>query len=94
MGLLLGSGLRICHCRSCGLGGDCGSDLIPGPGTPYAAGRPKMKKERKGSSHDGSAVTIPLSMMHVYSCMRTLVQSQALLSGLSCGVGRRHGCCD
>ena len=27
--------------------GACCSDLIPGPGTPYAAGWPKMEKERK-----------------------------------------------
>ena len=27
-----------------GLGHACGLDLIPGPGTPYAMGRPKMKK--------------------------------------------------
>ena len=33
--------------HSCGLGHDCGLDLIPGPGTPYAEGWPKMKKKRK-----------------------------------------------
>ena len=27
------SGLRICHCLSCGGGCSCGMDLIPGPGT-------------------------------------------------------------
>ena len=31
-----GSGIR--HCRN------CGSDLTPGPGTPYGAGWPKKKK--------------------------------------------------
>ena len=30
-------GSRIRCCWSCGLGHDCGLDLIPGPGTPYAA---------------------------------------------------------
>ena len=39
------SGLRIWRCCGCGLssglGHSCGSDLIPGPGTPYATGQPK-----------------------------------------------------
>ena len=39
------SGLRIRHYRSYGLGGNCGSDLIPGLGTPYALGRPKKKNQ-------------------------------------------------
>ena len=35
------SGLRIrCRC-SYSIGHNCGSDLIPGPGTPYALGRPQ-----------------------------------------------------
>ena len=38
------SGLRILHCLSCDIGGNCISDLIPGPGTPYAMGQPKNKK--------------------------------------------------
>ena len=29
---------------SCGLGHNYGLDLTPGPGTPYAVGRPKKKK--------------------------------------------------
>ena len=41
------SGLRIWRCCSLGLGRDCSSDLIPGPGTPYAAGWPNMKKIKK-----------------------------------------------
>ena len=41
------SGLRIWCCRSCGLGHNCGSDLIPGWGTLYAGGWPKMKKKKK-----------------------------------------------
>ena len=39
--------LRILHCHSCGLGCNCGSDLIPGMETPYAAGQPKKEKEKK-----------------------------------------------
>ena len=34
-------------CPGCGLGHNCVSDLIPGPGTPYAAGWPKKKKRKK-----------------------------------------------
>ena len=38
------NGIEI-QCRhSCGLGQDCGLDLIPGVGAPYAEGWPKMKK--------------------------------------------------
>ena len=33
------SGLRIRRCHICGLVYNSGSDLIPGPGTPYAMGR-------------------------------------------------------
>ena len=40
------SGLGIWCCRSYGLGLDCGSDLIPGPGTPYISGKPKMKNKQ------------------------------------------------
>ena len=39
--------LRICCCCSFSLGGKCGSDLIPGPGTPYATGQPKKKAKKK-----------------------------------------------
>ena len=41
------SGLRIQCCCSCGLGCNYSSDLIPGWGTPYAAGRPKKGKKKK-----------------------------------------------
>ena len=34
-------------CCSCSLGHNCSSDLIPGPGTPYASGQPKKKEEKK-----------------------------------------------
>ena len=43
------SGLRIQHCSSCDLGHNCGSDLIPGLGIPYASGRPKVKGLKKKS---------------------------------------------
>ena len=35
--------VKDCHCRSCRLGDSCGSDPIPGPGTPYAPVQPKRK---------------------------------------------------
>ena len=38
------SGLRIQHCRSCSSSCSCSLELIPGLGTPYAAGWPKKKK--------------------------------------------------
>ena len=41
------SGSRIRCCHTCGLGRDCSSDLIPGPGAPYATGWPQMKKTHK-----------------------------------------------
>ena len=37
------SRLRRWHCCSFGLGRNCGSDLIPGQRTPYAAGQPKRE---------------------------------------------------
>ena len=41
------SGLGIWGCCSCGLGCNCGSDLIPGPEAPHATGKPKKKKKKK-----------------------------------------------
>jgi len=32
---------------NCGIGRDCGSNLIPGLETPQAAGLPKMKNKKK-----------------------------------------------
>ena len=29
------------------MSGDCGSDLILGPGAPYATGKPKMKEKKE-----------------------------------------------
>ena len=41
------SGLKDQHCPSCGVGGNCGLDQIPGPGIPYAMGQPKKQKKTK-----------------------------------------------
>ena len=39
------SGLRTWYCHSCGLGHNCGLDLIPGPGTScLECGKKKKKK--------------------------------------------------
>ena len=47
LGSLAGhSGLKI-RWSSCSLYHICCSDLIPGPGTPYARGQPKIKKKKK-----------------------------------------------
>lgn len=46
------SGFGIWRCCSCVIGHRHGSsDLIPGPGMPYASGRPKKKK--KNGMEDG-----------------------------------------
>ena len=37
----------IQHYHSCIAAQNCGLDLIPGPGTTYAMGQPKKKKEKK-----------------------------------------------
>ena len=37
-------------CHSCGRGQNCGSALIPGPGTAFAMGQPKFKKKKKNSN--------------------------------------------
>ena len=41
------SGLRIWCCHSCSLGHSCGSNLIPGLGTPYALGGGQKRKKRE-----------------------------------------------
>ena len=41
------SGLRIQHFCSCGVGCNCSSDLILGPGIPYAMGQSKKKKKKR-----------------------------------------------
>ena len=42
------SGFRVWHCCRCDIGHNCGSDLIPGPGTPDAGERPKRKRKKEG----------------------------------------------
>ena len=51
-------GLRIQHCRSCGSDHNCGSDLIPGPETPYATGWPKKKKSFDDGNINFSYISI------------------------------------
>ena len=51
------SGLGIQHCRSCGLGCNCGSDLIPGPGDLYA--KEQTKKEKKKRKKNSRSSTLP-----------------------------------
>ena len=46
------SGLRIRRCHSCGLGCNHGLDLIPGLGTPCAAGQSNKKKENKNKNNN------------------------------------------
>ena len=41
------SGLRIWRCCTCSVGCNCGSHLIPDPGTLYASGDPRKKKKEK-----------------------------------------------
>jgi len=38
-------GLAQWYCCSCGVGRNCGLDLIAGPGTSCAMGQPKKKKK-------------------------------------------------
>ena len=40
-------GVRSQGCCSCGLGGNCSSDLIPRLGAPYAVGQSKKEKKKK-----------------------------------------------
>ena len=47
------SGLWIRHCCSCGYG----SDLIPGPGTPYAMGWPKKRKRKSENNNHLISIT-------------------------------------
>ena len=92
------SGLRIWSCCS-SLGRDCGCDLIPGRGTPYAAGMLKKKQNKTEQNKTkttleswcGSASKSPTSIM------RMRVQSLAPLSGLrisrcpqNCHVAHRY----
>ena len=66
-------GSSVCH--SCSIGHDCGLDLIPGPGTPYAVGWPKKKKEEEVEREDCCHV-LPWCLPHMMSCHpRTLLQT-------------------
>ena len=56
------NGLRIWHCRSCGLGPNCGLDLIPGPGTPYAVGPPPPQKKKTAHKYSFSLTNFPTSI--------------------------------
>ena len=38
--------LRTSTATGCCVGCSCSSDMIPGPGTPYATGWPKKKKQK------------------------------------------------
>ena len=55
------SGLWIWHCRSCSLGRNYGSDLIPGLGTSCAAGQPKKEKQNICSNRCGAGAQRPLA---------------------------------
>ena len=67
------SRLRIWRCRN------CSSDLIPGPGTPYASGRPKIGWG--GSTRTGVPIVAQQKQIRL-GTMRLQVQSLALISGL------------
>ena len=84
---VLHSGLGIQHCHSYGLGQDCSSDLIPGLGTPYATGQPKMKKKKIFFWSTVESVDVeladpegqhlnPVSKSPDFSCLHFLVHLQ------------------
>ena len=52
------SGSRIWHCCSCGLGRDCGLELILSLGTPYAMGRPKMTNSNNNNNNNKTNVEV------------------------------------
>ena len=70
---------------NCGIGRDCGSNLIPGLETPQAAGMPKMKKKRKrkkwlpDTSYLLSHFILPTSLSISYSW-------PSILAGYNLGV--------
>ena len=53
------SGFRTQHCHGCGLGQNCSSDLIPGPGTLYALGPPKQTNKHKQTNKQAKTVDVP-----------------------------------
>ena len=77
------SGLRIQHCHSCGLGRNCGSDLMPGPGAPYAVGWPKKEKNRETFSQrdDGKCQVICAGDCHQFYPLPPRCQSQTHPAG-------------
>lgn len=68
-GLILGwhSELGIWHYRSYGLGRNCGSDLIPDPGTPYAEEWQKKRIWQTGKELFWWNVPLGSFPMDVYS---------------------------
>lgn len=66
-------GLRIWHCQSWSLGHDCGWDLSPGQGTPYAKEQPKKKKaDFKRTS------CLPLPITTLRSRLRVQIQKNII----------------
>ena len=65
-GLILAwhSGLRICCCCSYGVDHNCGLDLIPGPETPYATGKPKNKTKQNKTKQNKKTIEI-IIMFHL-----------------------------
>ena len=51
--LCLALGWRMQHLCSCGIGCNCGWDLIPGLGTLYALRWPRRKRKRKKNNYEG-----------------------------------------
>ena len=60
------SGLRIWLCHSCSLGHDCGSDLIPGWGAPYAPGVGQNENNNNKIKFTYTFLSIPFSFLHFY----------------------------
>jgi len=56
-------GLRIQHCRNCGLSHNNSSDLIPDPGTSSATERPKKKTKNKKQKTNFSAMFNNLKLL-------------------------------
>ena len=93
-------GLRIwCCCYSCSIGQIYGLDLIPGPGTPYAAKQPKKPKPPNASKSNSLGKQHSIKRVLVFPpwlsgqrtqlvFMSSRVRFLALLSGL-----RIQRCC-
>ena len=82
------SRLRIWHRHSCGIACKCSSDLIPGQGTPYDTGRPKIEKKKKAMSTSGmaksrhskmlSGIPPPSPYTHTHTHTRALTWTHSL----------------